>query len=115
MIKRAKDIEVKRVNNLRGGKKRVNIKHLIQGDELKDKAKMISKITLPKGASIGYHDHTEDFEVYYILSGVGVVDDNGNITKVSKGDVIYTCDGATHSIENTGENDLEFIAIVINE
>lgn len=115
MIKKSKDISITKIENLRGGKKSVNIKHLIQGDELKKQAKMISKITLPKGASIGYHDHTEDFEIYYILNGVGVVDDNGNITKVSQGDVIYTCDGATHSIENTGEQDLEFIAIVINE
>ncbi len=113
MIKKPKDLTISKVENLRNGKKTATITHLIQGDELKEKAKMFSIISLPPGGSIGYHDHSDDFEVYYILKGEGVVDDNGAIVKVSQGDTIYTANGATHSIENTGNEDLEFMAVVI--
>ena len=60
-------------------------------------------------------DHTEDFEVYYILKGVGQVLDNGNLVEVKEGDVIYTADGNNHYLENIGVVDLELIAVVLYE
>lgn len=61
------------------------------------------------------HDHTDDFEIYYILSGKGKVLDNGGFIEVNEGDVIYTADGDEHCIENIGDEDLVFIAAVIND
>ncbi|EMJ3922691.1 cupin, partial [Clostridioides difficile] len=31
----------------------------------------------------------------------------------NEGDVVYTADGEKHSIENIGEEDLEFVALVL--
>ena len=52
---------------------------------------------------------------YYILKGKGQVFDSGELHEVNVGDVIYTADGNKHYIENIGDEDLEFIAVVINE
>ena len=41
--------------------------------------------------------------------------DNDEIVEVNEGDVIYTADGNKHYIENIGDEDLVFIAVVINE
>lgn len=102
-------------SNLRGGKGLVKREFIIEGNDLRGKAKVFSKITIPPGNSIGMHDHVDDFEVYYILKGKGKVLDNDEFVEVNVGDAIYTADGNKHFIENIGDEDLEFIAVVIND
>lgn len=113
MVKKEHELRMQEVNNLRYGKGSAKIYHIIEGEELKNKGKMFTKIVLPKGASIGPHDHTEDFEVYYILKGQGLVDEGDKKIIVNEGDSVYTADGNQHSIENIGDNDLEMMAVVI--
>ena len=115
MIKRPQELITQKVDKLRDGRGNTTIEHLIEGEDLKGKAKLISKLTLEPGASIGVHEHREDFEVYYILQGEGRVMDNGYMQPIGSGDVVYTANGESHCLENTGECDLVLLAIVINE
>lgn len=115
MIIKKKDIEVTTVENLAGGKGQVTLHDLVPTAFLKDEAKLFKRISVGVGASIGTHDHTGNYEVYYILSGQGIVDDNGREVAVSAGDVVYTTDGATHSLTNTGDEPCEMIAVIIYE
>ena len=114
MIIRKSQIRVDE-SNLKNGRGLVKREFIVEGENLRNKAKLFSKITIPKGNSIGMHDHVDDFEIYYILSGKGKVLDNGQEVEVIEGDAIYTADGNKHCIENIGEEDLVFIATVINE
>ena len=114
MIIRKSQIRVDE-SNLKNGRGLVKREFIVEGENLRNKAKLFSKITIPKGNSIGMHDHVDDFEIYYILSGKGKVLDTGQEVEVSEGDAIYTADGNKHCIENIGEEDLVFIATVINE
>lgn len=75
---------------------------------------MFAEITLKHGCSLGYHVHSDNAEAYYILSGEGEYDDNGEIRTVKPGDVTYTSDGKGHGLENKSQNDLVFIALIIN-
>lgn len=113
MIKRKDDLLTVEKEGLRNGNGIVKLQHIIQEDELKDKATLFAKIIIPRGNSIGMHEHIDDFEVYYILKGKGKVFDNGQLIEVTEGDVIYTADGNEHYIENIGDEDLEFLATVI--
>ncbi|QSX07398.1 cupin domain-containing protein [Sedimentibacter sp. zth1] len=70
-------------------------------------------ITLKKGSSTGYHKHDGEFEAMYILEGEGIHNDNGTTYRVSAGDMTITEDGESHSLENVGETDLKFIALVL--
>ena len=106
MIKR-KDELTKIVGPIEGGKGEISRELLIEGDELQNKAKVFAKLTVPVGASVGLHEHTDDYEVYYILSGKGKVLDNG------EGDVVYAID-TEHYIENSGDEDLVFLAVIVN-
>ena len=115
MITNDKDTRVQLVENLRGGNKTAKLNHLVESDKLKSKAKLFVKITLEKDASIGLHEHSEDFEIYYILKGTGIVSESDGNKTVVAGDVIYTADGQTHAIKNIEDEDLEFLAVVINE
>ncbi len=101
--------------NLRDGKGLVKREFIIEGENLRNKAKLFCKITIPQGNSIGMHEHSDDFEVYYILKGSANVLDGDKIVNVNEGDVVYTADKNKHYIENIGNEDLEFIAVVINE
>ena len=102
-------------SNLKNGKGLVKREFIVEGSDLRGKAKLFSKITIPIGCSIGMHDHVDDFEIYYILKGKAKVLDNGDFFEVNEGDAIYTADGNKHYIENIGGEDLEFIAVVIND
>ncbi|MEO6723946.1 MAG: cupin domain-containing protein [Blastocatellia bacterium] len=66
------------------------------------------KRVLHTGAAIGYHPQKED-EVYYILSGAGTMQMNGNEFPVKPGDAILTRPGSSHGLKQTGKDDLVLI------
>lgn len=77
------------------------------------KLRTFADITLEPGAAVSYHIHTGESESYYILSGSGLYNDNGQTTPVAAGDVTFTPNGTGHGLENTGSEPLRFIALII--
>lgn len=69
--------------------------------------------TLGKGSEVGYHLHDEDIEIYYILSGKAVYNDDGEEACLSAGDVTYTPVGSSHAIKNVEDEDLVFMVIIL--
>jgi mannose-6-phosphate isomerase-like protein (cupin superfamily) len=51
-------------------------------------------------------------EVYYILSGRGVIHVDGEVEKVRPGQAVYIPAGSVQFIENPGRSDLAFLCIV---
>jgi mannose-6-phosphate isomerase-like protein (cupin superfamily) len=103
-------IEVK--EKMRGGEGSTHFTHLVNCDTEKN-VRLLAELTLPPGASIGTHSHESEAEYYFILSGTGVVNDNGIDTPVQPGDTVVTKDGASHSIANTGDVPLVFHAVIV--
>jgi mannose-6-phosphate isomerase-like protein (cupin superfamily) len=100
----------------RGGSGTATFLHLAEGKGAAQKyTQLLAEITLPPGASIGPHSHTEDTEFYIILEGSGTVNDNGADKPVTKGDVMITGNGETHSIANSGDVPLVFHAVIVKE
>ena len=110
---RRKDELTKVVGPIEGGKGNITRELLIEGDELKNKAKVFAKLSVPVGGSVGLHEHNKDYEVYYILSGKGEVLDGDKIVEVNEGDVVYAIN-TKHYIENIGDEELVFLAVIIN-
>lgn len=75
-----------------------------------DFKQIFRKRVLHPGAAIGYHLQKED-EVYYILSGTGVMQMNGNEFPVKAGDAILTRPGSSHGLKQTGKDDLALIIV----
>lgn len=113
MIRKRSDMRRELARKMRGGEGEVEIIHLLEKDEFKQKGRLYAKNILKPGVSIGLHQHTGDFETYYILKGEGVVSDNGVQSEIKAGDLLITQNGESHSIKNTGNDDLEFIALVL--
>ncbi len=66
------------------------------------------KRILHPGASIGLHVIAHD-EVYYVVSGEGVVTSDGVTTPVKTGDTAYLYDGGDVGIRQVGSEDLVLI------
>ncbi|SES15029.1 cupin domain-containing protein [Pedobacter rhizosphaerae] len=63
------------------------------------------KRILRPGSSIGYHLQKED-EIYYVISGNGIMQMNGKTFAVKPGDAILTRPGSSHGIKPNPDNDL---------
>ena len=73
----------------------------------------IMRGTLQPGASIGYHKHEGNCEIIYILAGAGkCLYENGEET-LAAGDCHYCPMGKSHSLINSGAENLEFFAVVL--
>lgn len=104
---------IQKVEQMHGGKGHVLIKRLLGEKELNGKCGLYAEVTIEPGCSLGYHEHHQESETYYILAGKGEYDDNGTKRAVKAGDVTFTPDGCGHGLENTGEENLVFMALII--
>lgn len=68
------------------------------------------KRALKPGSAIGYHLQKED-EIYYVLSGKGVMTIDDKPFEVGPGTAILTRPGSSHGLKQTGTEDL---VIMIN-
>jgi len=100
-------------SNLRGGEGEVEFIHLFTQEEMGSKTRLFAKIIIPPGASIGFHEHHGEEEIYFILQGSGLVNDDGREVKVGPGDAVLTGGGAGHSIANVGDGPLTMVAAVL--
>ncbi|MBR6767434.1 MAG: cupin domain-containing protein [Clostridia bacterium] len=96
---------------MKGGKKHAVMTGLTP--ELPAKCRVFSIITLVPGASIGYHVHEGESELFYFMEGCGQVHDDDQIIDITAGDSMTTLSGHGHSVENTGDTDLVILAVVI--
>lgn len=110
-LERTKKIIEKRF----GGKGHLISDSILTQDEMSGGCRMYSEITLEKDCSLGYHPHNGETETYFILEGRGLYNDNGREYEVSAGDVLFCDDGEGHALENIGESDLKFVALILEK
>ena len=63
------------------------------------------KRALKPGSGIGYHEQKED-EVYYVLSGHGVMTLDDKPVEIGPGTAVLTRPGSSHGLKQTGNEDL---------
>ena len=107
------ELKTEKVENMCGGEGHVIIKHILGEKELNGKCGLYAQVTIEPGCSLGYHEHHNESETYYILSGKGIYSDNGTLRMVNAGDVTFTPDGKGHGLTNSGDEDLVFMALII--
>ena len=112
MIIRFDDIPLSVFPAFKGGEKEFEANMFFDGTN------RIFKGCLKPGASIGLHTHEDSCETIFILSGSGVIledGQDGELTDkdVSTGDCLYCPKGKTHSLCNRSEaGNLIFYAVV---
>lgn len=113
MIKRAGTINEEIRPGMLGGKGEVKIIHLLEGNEFQGKGRLFAHNIIKPGCSIGSHQHKGDIEAYYVLKGEATYYDNGEKTIIKPGDLAYTDNLQSHSIENESNEDVEVIALIL--
>ncbi|NLW11955.1 MAG: cupin domain-containing protein [Clostridiaceae bacterium] len=113
MIKRAETMIRELKEQMRGGNGTVAITHLFSQDEIGGKARLIAKIELEPGCSIGFHEHQNEEEIFYIISGQATLDDQGDMQILNPGDAAITKGGQSHSLSNNGDSLLTVMAVIL--
>lgn len=91
-------------------------KQIENGVDLTEIAKRIAAVydtALPPGQSIQPHYHTDFEEIYYVLSGYGIMTIDEEQKEISRSDVVYIPALAPHALLNTGSVPLRFITVTV--
>lgn len=97
------------IPNFKGGEKEISAQMFWDGTN------RIMKGSLIPGASIGEHKHETNSEILYVLSGEGTIIDDGQASPIKAGECTYCPKGHSHSLVNSGKEDLVFFAAVPNQ
>jgi mannose-6-phosphate isomerase-like protein (cupin superfamily) len=112
-LKVAKNEQIDQVReHMRDGDGCAVLHHILVEDALPGNCRLFSRITLMPGSSIGEHEHMDETEIFYILSGRAQMTDNGKPIELEAGDSCLTTKGS-HSIRCLGEEPLEILAVII--
>jgi mannose-6-phosphate isomerase-like protein (cupin superfamily) len=101
-------------------RKNSNILHTLHGSEIRpliDRTTApvtqcsLAEETLPPGKTVTPHHHEVLEEIYYILSGSGVMTIGEEAQAVSAGDAIYIPKHHLHSLTNTGADEMKLLLV----
>lgn len=112
MVKSAEKMPREVRARMRDGQGEVTLTEALKKGDYNAPLRLFSRITLPAGASIGYHVHEGEEELFYVLSGHGEMNDNGVPVPLGPGDATVTRSGEGHSLRNTGDEPFEVLAII---
>lgn len=98
--------------NMRGGQGTITIEHWFKPDDFGAKVRLCARMTIPAGASIGTHTHTNEDEVYIVLSGKGIIEENSEWVAIESGDAILTGHNGSHGVKNNSDGPLVIAAII---
>lgn len=113
MIKHFEDMQDSVRVNMRGGAGNVQIKDLLDDKDMAAHCRLFSMLTIEQGCGIGEHDHCNETEYYWILSGEGIVTEADGDKVVRRGDLVVTGGGASHAIRNEKPEPLVFMALIV--
>ena len=113
MIRKAADCKKVYNEKMRGGNGTVEITNFATPEELNNKGRLFANITLRPGCSIGFHMHENESELFYVMKGEVLYNDNGTEYPASAGDVMLCPAGAGHAVANNSAEDAELCAVIV--
>jgi len=99
-------------SNMRGGKGTITIEHWFTPSDFGAKVRLCCRMIIPPGASLGTHVHENEDEVYIVLAGSGLIEENGEWVPIATGDAILTGHNGSHGVENNSEQPLVIAAMI---
>ena len=104
---------VKTREAMREGPGSVLIKDVCSKEDLYEKGRLYAQMTLKQNCGVGYHQHENEKEIFVILKGQAIYNDDGHEYIVREGDVTICEDGHSHAITNVEAEDCEVMALII--
>ena len=113
MIRKAADCKKAYNEKMRGGNGTVEITNFATPEELNNKGRLFANITLNPGCSIGFHMHENESELFYVMKGEVLYNDNGVECVLGAGDVMVCPAGTGHGIACNGDKTAEVCAVIV--
>lgn len=113
MFRKREQMRESEVAGMKGGSGTVRFSHW--PGSLPPHVRVASLVTLEDGDGIGYHVHTGETEIYYMVEGELVFGDNGDTVIAGEGDAMFTGNGDGHMVVNRSGRKASFFAIIITE
>jgi quercetin dioxygenase-like cupin family protein len=102
--------------NMRGGNGTIMFSELIPQGLLNEKGRLFSRIIIEPGCSIGFHTHEGEYEIYYVLEGELIYNENNEKEYViAKGDCTFNPAGTGHGVKNNSNKRAVVIAVILFE
>ena len=101
------------VFGVHGGTGTLLWKRLATGSHLQADWDGFEWVALGPGDRVGKHTHTHTEEIFYFLSGTGLVTMDGDERRVGPGDLVVTPLNSWQSVINDGSEQLEYIVIEV--
>ena len=118
MIREVLPVEVE---GLAGGHGKALRYVIVPPEELNGHGRLYARIILMPGSCVGWHQHINDTEPYYVLRGEGdfyegdTEDGERRKYHVKAGQVCVINVGQWHCMENNSDDELEFVALIYNK
>jgi len=71
----------------------------------------LAEETLPPGRSVTPHHHEQIEEIYYVISGRGIMTVGDERREVGPGDAIYIPRRHSHTLSNTGNESMKLLLV----
>lgn len=113
MIIKKEDVDLTEQIKPRGGTGIIKSLSYLKNEDLNNAMHGFNVMELEVNSSIGFHQHIGNEEIYFIISGKGLVQDNDKEEEVTTGDLIYTAHQSYHGLKNIGNKPLIFVAFII--
>ncbi len=73
----------------------------------------VTHVRIHPGETVPAHTHLDEDQIYYVASGSGYVELDGERTDVSAGSCVQIEIGVEHAITNTGSEPLDYVFFVV--
>ena len=73
----------------------------------------VTHVRIRPGETVPAHTHTDEDQIYYVVSGDGFVELDGVRTDVRAGSSVLIALGTEHAITNTGSEPLDYVFFVV--
>lgn len=113
MIRRKEEYNTEIKVNMRDGDGQVLVTGIFSKEEMMNRSRLFSTLTLEPGCSIGLHRHENEQEYFYILKGDPVYIDDDEEIQLYQGDSTICEDGHCHSIINRSSETVIVLACII--
>ena len=102
---------LKPVDSMHGGRGAVRYRRALAPEVFFTNWAYVDHAVVPAGATIGKHMHAGVEEFFYVINGTGMAEVGKEPAAIKKGDAVPVLLNDSHSFENTGLGDLEFLIV----
>ena len=95
--------------NCHNGEGSIVFREIFKKDNFKSSIQFLHETEILPNSTIGYHKHEGNEEIYYIISGKGLMMVDNYEKEVGPGDAIITQSGSSHGLKNTGSTNLKIL------